>query len=110
MIELDSLISEKDLRQALDNSTKENEVLRAAIVFHHTPVIQQVITNRKIPLQIVNVEEPDYKKFKIFLSQLMNISVDMQRNSLLQVLCINTATKSFILSWGSVYFLQMPSC
>ena len=100
MIELDRLISEEDLRQAIDNLTKENEVFRAAMVFHHTPVIQQVITNRKIPLQIVNVEKPDYRKFKIFRNQLLNISVDMQRNSLLQVLCINTTTQSFLFVLG----------
>lgn len=74
MVELDGLIDSKDLRQALDRVAKENEEIRAAVVFHNTPVIQQVITDRKISLKVVNVESIDYQKLKSFRRQLLNLS------------------------------------
>ncbi|MBR6014004.1 MAG: AMP-binding protein [Selenomonadaceae bacterium] len=96
MIELDSVIDEKDLRQALDRVAIENEKIRAAVVFHHTPVIQQAVTNRKIPLKVINVDSIDYQQLKSFRRQLLNISVDPQKNSLLQVICVNSGEQSFI--------------
>ena len=54
MLQVDSLISEEDLRLALDTVAEENEELRSSFVFRHTRVIQQVITDRKIPAKVVN--------------------------------------------------------
>ena len=96
MIELDSVISEKNLRQALDEVSAANEEIRSAVVFHHTPVIQQAVTDRKIPLEMIKVDETDYKQLKNFQRQLMSLSVDPQKNSLLQVICVQSATQSYI--------------
>ena len=96
MIELDGLIAEDDLRLALDDAAQVNEKFRAAVVFHHTPVIQQVITDRKIPLEIVNVDAPDLQQLQSFRRQLLNLPVDPQRNSLLQVICVQSGEQSFI--------------
>ncbi len=96
MIELDGLIAEDDLRLALDDAAQGNEKFRAAVVFHHTPVIQQVITDRKIPLEIVNVVAPDLHQLQSFRRQLLNLPVDPQRNSLLQVVCVQSGRQSFI--------------
>jgi len=96
MLELDSLISEEDLRHALDRLAQENEELRAAVVFHHTPVIQQVITDRKIPLEMVQTEKTAPRKLMDFRRQLMRLSVDPQRNSLLQVICVTGGGHNFL--------------
>ena len=95
MLQVDSLISEKDLRLALDTVSEENEELRAAIVFHHTPVIQQVITDRKIPAEVVRVKGMDDKQMRYF-RDVLYLPVDLQRNSLIRVICAEDDKNSYI--------------
>lgn len=96
VLELDSLVREQDLREALDQLSQENEELRAAVVFHHTPVIQQAITDRKIPLSIVRAETAETKGLMDFRRQLMGLSLDPQRNAMLQVICVTAEGHSFL--------------
>ena len=65
MLQVDSVISEENLRLALDAVAEENEELRSSIVFRHTRVIQQVITNRKIPVIAVNACNLDDKDLQV---------------------------------------------
>ena len=95
MLQVDSLISEKDLRLALDTVSEENEELRAAIVFHHTPVIQQVITDRKIPAEVVKVKGMDDEQMRYF-RDVLYIPVDLQRDSLMRVICAEDEEKSYL--------------
>ena len=95
MLEVDSLISEENLRLALDTVSEENEELRSAIVYHHTHVIQQVITDRKIPAQVIRAESADDESLEHF-RRMMYFPVDLQRDSLMRVLCVETDGKSYI--------------
>lgn len=95
MLQVDSLISEEDLRLALDTVSAENEELRSAIVFHHTPVIQQVITDRKIPAEIVRVKDMDDEQMRYFRNVLY-LPVDLQRDSLIRVICAEDGANSYV--------------
>lgn len=95
MLQVDSVISEENLRLALDTVSQENEELRSAIVFHRTRVIQQVITDRKIPAQIVNADNFDDEDLKKFRNMLFR-TVDLQRDSLVRVLCAEDCEKSYL--------------
>lgn len=95
MLQVDSVISEENLRLALDTVSAENEELRSAIVYHHTRVIQQVITDRKIPAQVIMAESADDESLKRF-RRMMYLPVDLQRDSLMRVLCAEADGKSYI--------------
>ncbi|MBR0278477.1 MAG: AMP-binding protein [Synergistaceae bacterium] len=95
MLQVDSVIQEEDLRLALDTAAEENEELRSAIVFHRTHVIQQVITDRKIPAQIVKAENLNAENLSQFRNMLYS-PIDLQRDSPVRVLCAEDNEKSYL--------------
>ena len=95
MLQVDSVIQEENLRLALDTAAEENEELRSAIVFHRTRVIQQVITDRKIPAQIVKAENLDAENLRQFRNMLYR-PIDLQRDSPIRVLCVEDNEKSYL--------------
>ncbi len=53
---IDCTPDEKDMRNVLNDVCDKFECLRAAVVYHDVSAIQQVITDRKLPLEICNVK------------------------------------------------------
>ncbi len=96
MLAVDSEISEENLRLALDTVSQENEELRSSIVFRRTHVIQQVITDRKIPAKIVDAYNLDNKNLQV-VWDIFCSPFDLQRDSLIRVVCAKYAWGSFFL-------------
>ena len=84
-LQVDSPVSEADLREALDVVSEENEALRSAIVFHDVGVIQQVITDRRIPLEVVDAETLGRQELRGLRNKLLYTPVDLQRSSMIRV-------------------------
>ena len=90
-LQVDSPVTETDMREILDIISEENESLRSAIVFHDVGVVQQVITDRKIPLDIVDEEAIGSREILEAKRNLLFESVDMQRSSPIRVLYLRTS-------------------
>ena len=95
MLQVDSVITEENLRLALDTVSQENEELRSSIVFHRTRVIQQVITDRKIPAKFVNMNNLDDKNLEVAWN-IFQSPIDLQRDTLMRVVCGEFFGKSFL--------------
>ena len=95
MLQVDSEISEENLRLALDTVSEENEELRSSIVVCHTRVIQQVITDRKIPVMAVNAENLDDKNLQVDWN-IFNRPFDLQRDSLIRAAYAKFTWTSFL--------------
>lgn len=100
-LQVDSIVAEQHLRAALDIIARENEELRSAIVFHTpspdtqapTPisVIQQVITDRRIPLEMM-----DHGDLSRLRDSLYNEPIDLQYSSMMKLVCLHVKEKSFL--------------
>ena len=95
-LQVDSIISEAHLREALDIVARENEQLRSAIVFHGIPVIQQVITDRKIPLEMVEAPVYDSHTLGRVRDALYNAPIDLQFCSMMKIVCLHAKQHSFL--------------
>lgn len=95
-LQVDSVVSEHHLRQALDIIADENEELRSAIVFHDVSVIQQVITDRKIPLEMIEENEFESKILRSVCEQLSYAPIDLQYDSVMNVTCLHANGGSFL--------------
>ncbi len=95
-LQVDSRLSEAHLREALDVVARENEVLRSAIVFHNVTTIQQVITDRSIPLEMVDAEQYDGHSLRRLRDSLYQEFTDLQYSPLMKMACLRTAKKSFL--------------
>lgn len=84
-LQVDSALTEQELREALDTVSSENEELRAAIVYHDVPTIQQVITDRRIPLEMLRFEQFGAGEMHELRNRLLGTPVDLQRDSLMRV-------------------------
>ncbi len=91
-LQVDSPLKEAELRKALDTVAGEYEELRAAIVFHDVPTIQQVITDRKIPLEFIHsgIFGPD--EMRELRNRLLYMPMDPQRDSLMRVVYLQTGS------------------
>lgn len=95
-LQVDSVVSEQHLREALDIVADENEELRSAIVFHNVTVIQQVITDRKIPLEMIEADKIDIQKLNALRNETLNTPIDLQYDSVMRVLCLHAEGMSFL--------------
>ncbi len=95
-LELDGTISEEHLREALDIIAQEFEELRSSIVYRKVSVIQQVITDRSIPLKVVDKESVDLQELYERYNRMLYARVDPQRNVMLKMLCLHADGKSFL--------------
>ncbi len=89
-LQVDSPLAEEDLRRALDILSEENEELRSAIVFHDVGVVQQVITDRRIPLEIVDTESLGSREMNEMKNRLLYEPIDLQRSSMIRVIYLRT--------------------
>ena len=95
-LQVDSIISEVHLREALDIIACENEQLRSAIVFHGIPVIQQVITDRRIPLEMLDVAVYDSHTLRKVRDALYNTPIDLQFSPMMKMVCLHARQRSFL--------------
>lgn len=95
-LQIDGIVSQQHLREALDVIAQENEELRSAIVFHDVPVIQQVITDRKIPLEIMTAEAFNVQTLKQLRETLLNEPIDLQYNCMMKLVCLYVGNRSFL--------------
>ena len=96
VLQLDSVVSQADLREALDILAAENEELRSAIVFHGVTVIQQVITDRKIPLEIIEVKTFGSRETAELRNRILYTPMDPQYSSLMKVIAARTEKETFL--------------
>lgn len=96
MFQVDSVITAKELRRALDTVSDEFDQLRSSIVFHKVSVIQQVITDRTVPVQIIEYPEENLSGLKELYNTLSRKYADLQQESSVQIVCVNMAKESFI--------------
>ena len=87
-LQVDSPVTEQDLRAALDSVSEADEALRAAIVYHGVSTIQQVITDRKIPLEIADEEQFGGPEMREMKNRLLETPIDLQRDSLIRLICL----------------------
>ena len=85
-LQMDRPVSESDLREALDIIAAENEALRSAIVYRHVTTIQQVITDRRIPLDILQVEELGNEEMETLRDTLLHSPMDLQCDSMMRII------------------------
>ena len=95
-LQVDSIISEAHLREALDILARENEQLRSAIVFHNIPVIQQVITDRRLPLEMIEAAAYDSKTLGRVRDALYNTPFDLQFSPMMKMVCLHADQRSFL--------------
>lgn len=95
-LQMDSVVSESDLREALDLVAAENETLRSAIVFHGVTVIQQAVTDRRIPLHMIEAGAFGTQEMSALRDQLLRSPMDLQRSSLMQAVCVHADGMTFL--------------
>ena len=95
-LQVDSIVSEAHLREALDIVARENEQLRSAIVFHGIPVIQQVITDRRILLEMMETVVYDSQTLGKVRDSLYNTLLDLQFSPMMKMVCLHANGKSFL--------------
>lgn len=89
MLQIDSKLKEEELRAAFDSASEKYEELRSAVVFHEVTVFQQVITQRKIPIQMLEANEEEISKMHSVYRELKARQTDIQKESFVQVVCVN---------------------
>ena len=90
-LQVDSPVSEADLREALDTVSGENGALRSAIVFHDVGVVQHVITDRKIPLEVVDAKTIGRQELRGLRNKLLYTPADLQRSSMIRVIYLRAS-------------------
>lgn len=96
LIQLDSVISQAHLREALDILASENEALRAAVVYHGVTTVQQVITDRKIPLKVIEDGCFGKNEMNDLRRQMLQASMDLQFSSLMQVIAVHAGRETYL--------------
>lgn len=95
-LQIDSVVSEEHIREALDAAADENEALRSAIVFRHVTVVQQVITDRRIPLTVMEADAFGGHEMEALRNRLLYTPLDLQQSSLMQVAAIHAEGMTFL--------------
>ena len=95
-LQLDSPVSEEQFREALDFAAQEDEVLRAAVVYHDVSVVQQVITDRRIPLEMLTNDVFGSGEMGLLRSRISDEPADLQRESLIRAFGIRTKERNFL--------------
>ncbi len=95
-LQLDSFVSEQHLREALDVVAREKEALRSSIVYRGVSVIQQVITDRRIPLEMIETDGFGGLRMAELRKDLLYAPVDLQRDSPMKVIGIRDGGRFFL--------------
>ena len=96
LIQLDSVISQAHLREALDILASENEALRAAVVYHGVTTVQQVITDRKIPLKVIEDGCFGKNEMNDLRRQMLYMPMNLQFSSLMQLIAVHAGHETYL--------------
>ncbi|MDO4478233.1 MAG: AMP-binding protein [Lachnospiraceae bacterium] len=88
---IDCHVRERDVRKALDKVSQRFECLRASVIYKGVSAIQQVVTDRQIPLQVCRAADHDEAQALALAFRQKNsaFSFDLQTEAQLRVACIN---------------------
>ncbi|MBR6012373.1 MAG: amino acid adenylation domain-containing protein [Selenomonadaceae bacterium] len=94
--ELNFLPTEKNLREALDKLADKHEIFRTAIIHEGVSIYRQAITDRKIPLKMLDLsgEENKFDAAKKIREEILKNGFDLQKKSLIQFICAKTSENS----------------
>ena len=87
LVQIDGIIPLERIREGLDFLAEEFEELRSSIVFHGVTSVQQVITDRKIPLEILRKGSLREGLLKRLDNLLYHQPMDLQYTPLMRVIC-----------------------
>ena len=96
VLQFDSIIAQSHLREALDILSAENGELRSAIVYHGVTTVQQVITDRKIPLEIYESASFGQEEMVDLRNRILYTPMDLQYSSLMRVIAVHAAHETFL--------------
>ncbi len=104
---VDCWVEEDKLRHALDVVSEKFECLRAAVIYHNVSAIQQVITDRKLPLDICRagtyVQAQEMAEY--FYEDNGPFSFDLQENAQLRMRCIQLQNGQSLMLFAVQRFL-----
>ena len=103
MLQVESTVSEEQLHNALDIIADENEELRSALVFRGVSVIQQVITDRRIPLEMIEEDDFGKEERNRLREGFIHEHFDPQYSSMMKVVCVHANVHEKRMSF--LYFL-----
>ncbi len=88
---IDCTPKEKEIRHALDMVCEKFECLRAAVVYHDISAIQQVITDRRLPLEVCNARtlEDAQAMAEEFYEENNPYAFDLEENAQMRFRCIH---------------------
>ena len=109
MFQTDSVLTEKELREAFDTVSAEFELLRSAVVYHRVKVFQQVITDRKIPITMMRLPEGDIAGLKSIEQLLRRKYCDLQEESRVEVTCVRQGRESFLFVLDNLAGIDMAA-
>lgn len=89
MLEVESTVSREHLIRALDVLAAENEELRSSLVFRGVSVIQQVITDRRISLEMIEGDAPGKAERNRLQESFANEPFDPQFSCMMKVVCVH---------------------
>lgn len=89
MLQVESTVTKEHLRKVLDTIAGENEELRSALVFRDVSVIQQVITDRQIPLEMLREDEFGKEVRNRLREGFLHELFDLQYSSMMKVICVH---------------------
>ncbi len=85
-----SQLSQNNLRTVLDEMSKLHPRMRASVVCTGVSVFQSVITNKEIPLKVIDRCESDFASVKAILDAETNSSIfDLERSPMFRVVVVN---------------------
>ena len=99
VLAIDSNITEEELKKAVTQSCKDNEELRAAVIYQGVSVFQQVITNRTIPCRCIDLScsEDSYVQIAQICEQLKREPIDLEQSPAMEVVAVKTVTGTCLL-------------
>ncbi len=96
LLQMDSTVSQAHLREALDILAEENEELRSAIVYHGVTTVQQVITDRKIPLEMIEAADFGKAEMEDLRNRMLYMRMDLQFSSLMRVIAVHARRETYL--------------
>ena len=99
VLAVDSKITEDELTKAVARACKENEELRAAVVYQGVSVFQQVITNRTIPCRCIDLScsEDPFVQIAQICERLKREPIDLEQSPAMEVVAVKIQAGTCIL-------------
>lgn len=98
-LEIGSDVSSNELQESVRKTSVRNEELRAAVVYQGVSVFQQVITDRIIPCNIVDLSGHDDEWIELahICDRLKRAPVDLERTPAMEVVFVKTDNLKILL-------------